>query len=253
MKLLCKYILHPGWSHLSDDISPLEGENDPNSRYDRYLCAMLGSDFQSANTCDMQLKNIAQLETGEVDFTDWGGNAFFADYTRDGVQIYLQIDEDDDAQTRPEARFTLAEVKAALIGWREFLQMPESLDTRLVIELTDEQGNASTKLWLIDKNDDWQIYVPYERVYIAAVEMPDLKNPEQWIPKAPYVGRNTMFPKDWDEERLRYEVEEAWKKSVDDPKNPEDGWLGETPSGVLLKGYKSRIIAFPLIVKGCWY
>jgi len=139
MILVCKYLMFESFKNkMIQDCDVQENIDSPNNRrYRKYLCDILVADFQSGGLCYEMLEEIEKLEKGAIDYTQWDGNIFSARCTRDGVQIYSHIDDADDAETRPEGRFTLAEVKAALIGWRKFLYMPKSLDTRLVIELPE--------------------------------------------------------------------------------------------------------------------
>ena len=82
-------------------------------------------------------------------------------------------------------------------------------------------------------------------VYIATVEVHDPANPGQWITKTSNNSRNTMFPKDWDETRIKREVDAAWN----DPNKIVQGdkWISVTPSGVRVEGWISpRTTVYPL-------
>jgi filamentous hemagglutinin len=80
-------------------------------------------------------------------------------------------------------------------------------------------------------------------VYRAFVEVPDRRNPGQWIVKP--GNKNTMFPAAWDEARIKSEVDAAWNspnKTVTG-----DKWRSETPSGVTVQGYTSpRTTVYPV-------
>jgi len=82
-------------------------------------------------------------------------------------------------------------------------------------------------------------------VYKATIQVPDLANPGQWITKTSSKSTNTMFPKAWDETRIKTEVDAAWK-------NPNkiiqgDKWISVTPSGVKVEGWTSpRVTAYPI-------
>ncbi len=70
-------------------------------------------------------------------------------------------------------------------------------------------------------------------VYKANIEVPDPKNPGGWIPKP---GKNhTMFPKGWDEIKIKTEVDAAWNSSNKIIQG--DKWISITPSGVKVQGY----------------
>ncbi|MGE8187153.1 hemagglutinin repeat-containing protein [Pseudomonas sp. NPDC086278] len=80
-------------------------------------------------------------------------------------------------------------------------------------------------------------------VYLARVEVPDIKNPGQWIVKP--AREHTMFPAAWDEARIRSEVDAAWNS----PKKIVTGtsWRSETPSGVSVQGYTyPRATVYPV-------
>ncbi|MCD4531661.1 hemagglutinin repeat-containing protein [Pseudomonas sp. C3-2018] len=82
-------------------------------------------------------------------------------------------------------------------------------------------------------------------VYEATVEVPDLRNPGQWIVKPANGEVNTMFPAAWDKERLVHEVDAAWNS----PRKVVTGtmWRSVTPSGVSVQGYISpRTTVYPV-------
>ncbi|WP_460097189.1 hemagglutinin repeat-containing protein [Pseudomonas sp. S3_C01] len=82
-------------------------------------------------------------------------------------------------------------------------------------------------------------------VYEATVEVPDLRNPGQWIVKPANNEVNTMFPAAWDKERLVHEVDAAWNS----PRKVVTGtmWRSVTPSGVSVQGYISpRTTVYPV-------
>ena len=81
-------------------------------------------------------------------------------------------------------------------------------------------------------------------VYTARVEV---RAPVgTWIEKTSNGGVNTMFPRDWDAQRVHAEIEHAW---VSQRPHPEDKnkWVGTSTSGVEIEGYRHpRTTAFPL-------
>ena len=82
-------------------------------------------------------------------------------------------------------------------------------------------------------------------VYNATVQVPDPANPGQWITKTSNNSTNTMFPKDWDEDRVKTEVNAAWN----DPNKTIQGdkWISVTPSGVKVEGWISpRTTVYPV-------
>lgn len=82
-------------------------------------------------------------------------------------------------------------------------------------------------------------------VYKATIQVPDPANPGQWITKTSNNSTNTMFPEDWDEIRVKTEVDAAWN-------NPNkivqgDKWISVTPSGVKVEGWISpRATVYPV-------
>lgn len=82
-------------------------------------------------------------------------------------------------------------------------------------------------------------------VYQATVEMRDPHDPERWITKTSNNSRNSMFPKDWSESRIKSEVEAAF----DSPNKVVvgDKWFSTTPSGVRVEGYiQPRTTVYPI-------
>ena len=82
-------------------------------------------------------------------------------------------------------------------------------------------------------------------VYIARVEM---KTPDgRWVEKVSNNGENTMFPRDWDVQRVQAEIESAWAKRVPHIDGTKGKWEGLSSSGVKMEGYESpRATAYPI-------
>ncbi|WP_165353263.1 hemagglutinin repeat-containing protein [Pseudomonas sp. ACM7] len=82
-------------------------------------------------------------------------------------------------------------------------------------------------------------------VYRATVQVPDPKNPGQWLTKTSNKSRNTMFPSAWDKARVINEIDGAWNS----PDKVVTGtvWRSKTPSGVEVEGYVSpRTTVYPI-------
>jgi len=82
-------------------------------------------------------------------------------------------------------------------------------------------------------------------VYKATIQVPDPRNPGQWITKTSNGAMNTMFPKDWDEMRIKSEVDAAWNS----PHKVVTGsrWRSVTPSGVRVEGFTTpRVTVYPV-------
>lgn|GEM_PF-6869227 len=125
-----QHAVHRGvtrWAHLADH------EDEHANRYNVYLCGVLMSDFQTPDACARMLREIECLQCGELKTANWSGNAWSMVFSCDGVQInHHTIPEWDED---PEGWFDLAELKAALNGWEQFLKMPASLSSKVEIEL----------------------------------------------------------------------------------------------------------------------
>lgn len=71
-------------------------------------------------------------------------------------------------------------------------------------------------------------------VYKAKIEVPSPNNPGQFLPKTNNGGSSTMFPDAWSADRVKVEVDAAYKNRKNVVGNT---WQGITPSGVKVKGY----------------
>ena len=119
---------------LSRKASLIGAPEDPASRYNHYLCSALLNDFQSLGTCIQLLVEINFLERGKKTEFEWAGSAWFINLRRDGVQIGHQTSRQGEDE---EGRFSLAELKAALDGWLQFLEMPQSLEAKVEVQLPE--------------------------------------------------------------------------------------------------------------------
>lgn len=81
-------------------------------------------------------------------------------------------------------------------------------------------------------------------VYEAKIEVPDPANPGRYLPKTNNGGYSTMFPDSWAADRIKVEVDAAFKnKTVSG-----NMWEGTTPSGVKVRGYLTpKVTVFPLL------
>jgi len=81
-------------------------------------------------------------------------------------------------------------------------------------------------------------------VYKAKIEVADPANPGQYLPKSNNGGFSTMFPDSWSADRVKVEVDEAFKNK----KVVDNRWSGVTPSGVKVSGWLSpKTTVFPLL------
>lgn len=109
----------------------LDGEDA--KRYNQYLCEVLSSVAQGTDDCDRLLQNIRDVENGNPAEIETGGNDVTLTIRSTGVQVDIEINEDWIGQ--PEGNFKLSELTAALAGWRKFLEMPQSLDSVVEIDV----------------------------------------------------------------------------------------------------------------------
>ena len=103
------------------------------NRYNQYLCEVLSSVAQRTEDCDRLLKNINDVENGSQAEIETGGSDVTLKTKSTGVQVDIEVNEDWIGQ--PEGNFKLGEWKAALEGWRQFLEMPQSLESVVEVDV----------------------------------------------------------------------------------------------------------------------
>jgi hypothetical protein len=121
-----KYI-HPG-AYIDKDPECI----DP---YNKYLCSWLGSDCYLLDGVNEFVRQLEELERGERELVHGGGNAWFVTIYHDHAEFDLQAA--DNHPDWPVWRCSFAELKATVLGWKRFLEMPRSLETSLEIELPE--------------------------------------------------------------------------------------------------------------------
>ncbi|GAA5785710.1 hypothetical protein GCM10007860_25980 [Chitiniphilus shinanonensis] len=131
------------FSYISGGAHPLVGETlywqpkvvegEGSARYDRYMCGALGAIAQTVEDCSRILEFIEEIKKGNVDKIETGGNDVTLKISKFGVQVDIEIN--DQWVGQPEGMFLLNEWERVLIGWREFIKMPRSLDTVFEVEL----------------------------------------------------------------------------------------------------------------------
>ena len=89
----------------------------------RFVCSWLTSDMAELSRCDEALDKIAQLQAHALQTWFADGDMLCVDFKPNDVQFNQSHvgPEDTDWWNLPEGQFTLAEVKAMLHTWREFL------------------------------------------------------------------------------------------------------------------------------------
>jgi hypothetical protein len=117
-------------------------ENALTRPYHTYLLSALDSDFDNdEECCDDVLTIIDRLEKGEIDYYEGGGMGFMHLMTPESVTFEHIIF--GECYSWPRWTFPMAHYKAALKGWRRFLDMPESIDSELIIELPEADKKLS--------------------------------------------------------------------------------------------------------------
>ncbi|GJI97214.1 hypothetical protein RugamoR57_39320 [Duganella caerulea] len=101
--------------------------------YNQYLCEVLSSVAQGTDDCDRLLKNISDVENGTQAEIETGGNDVTLTIRPTGVQVDIEINEDWIGQ--PDGNFKLSEWKTVLEGWRRFLEMPQSLESVVEVDV----------------------------------------------------------------------------------------------------------------------
>lgn len=111
--------------------------NSEGREYGNYLTSSLSSDFLANHPehCDIVLQKIAQIETGEIEEYMWEGQGFLHYIKSDSVLFEHAIF--GECPEWPLWPCSLAQYKAALKGWRKFLDMPKSIDTEFIVDLPE--------------------------------------------------------------------------------------------------------------------
>jgi hypothetical protein len=119
------------------------GMTDEQMQSSKNYLPYLDTDFPAHHPEDIDnvLSEIEKLERGEVDITYWGGDPGFEQtITREGVTF--EHGTFGECPEWPLWSCSLAQYKAALLGWKKFIEMPKSIDSELIVELPDD-GSSS--------------------------------------------------------------------------------------------------------------
>jgi hypothetical protein len=103
--------------------------------YSTYLASCLVTDYPTDHPdwCDEVIADIEKLEHGEIESAKWDGQGFQHRMTPTKVTFEHTIF--GECPEWPLWSCTLAQYKAALQGYRRFLDMPKSIDSELIVEL----------------------------------------------------------------------------------------------------------------------
>lgn len=117
--------------------SAMARENALARPYATYLASSLESDFPEYRPefCVDVIEAIEKLERHEIDAYTWDGQGFQHSLTRDKVTFEHTIF--GECPEWPIWSCPLSHYKAALLGWRRFIDLPKAIDTELIVELPD--------------------------------------------------------------------------------------------------------------------
>ena len=105
--------------------------------FNKYLLSAMDTDFPAHHPsfADKVLNAIERLLNDEINVYTWEGDGFVHMISRDKVTFEHNIF--GECPEWPIWTCTLAQYKAALQGWRQFVDMPKSIDTELIVDLPD--------------------------------------------------------------------------------------------------------------------
>lgn len=117
----------------------LDATEDINAQYQKYILGALYSDLNEISHCDLVLQKIAQIEAGEIEEYTWSGDGFYHYIKPDFVTFEHYVF--NECPEWPLWSCSMAQYKAALQGWRQFIDMPKNIDSELIIELPDDDSS----------------------------------------------------------------------------------------------------------------
>jgi hypothetical protein len=127
-----KMLMHQvsGWGSAAVAIGH---ETDSNNSYNLVLGGMLDFEMSSVSRCETFLKAAADIERegGSAEYT-LHDKAWIINIRPTEVAIEYEFDDMGDDW---KAVFPLEQVCRAVKGWMQFLQMPESSERRLIVDL----------------------------------------------------------------------------------------------------------------------
>lgn len=127
---------YPGSGHPDSLMREATAEKiDDESDYSKYLCSALHFDFPAPQYCEEVLSQMEKVQNGELQKTGWSGNAFNTDIYSDRVEIDHQ--QFGGLPDWPVWTCSVAEFKAALEGWKRFLEMPVDASTEVIVDLPE--------------------------------------------------------------------------------------------------------------------
>ena len=112
--------------------------DESSENYSKYLLSSLSTDFPAHHPEDMDevLEDIERLEMGEIEKC-YAGTPDTFKHTLTPTHVTFEHSIFGECPEWPIWTCTLAQYKASLQGWRQFVDMPESIDTELIVDLPD--------------------------------------------------------------------------------------------------------------------
>lgn len=132
------YELKSYYGHAPDLRMGSEATNECDTRaasFNKYLLSAFDADFSENRhgQVDEALNAILKIERGELADFDTGGQGFWHHITQERVRF--EHNAFGECPEWPIWCCTLAQYKAALQGYRRFLDMPRSIESELIIDL----------------------------------------------------------------------------------------------------------------------
>jgi hypothetical protein len=120
----------------------LDASPNRTSRYNSYLLSAIAEDLAGnrSGEIDRVLRAIDQVELGDIGEAATGGEGFVHHITRERVRFEHSVF--GECPEWPVWCCTLAQYKAALQGYRRFLDMPKSIGSELIIDLPDGEARC---------------------------------------------------------------------------------------------------------------
>ena len=116
----------------------INAPDDIASGFNSHLLSAMRSDFPAHHPEDMDevLEDIERLEMGEIEKC-YAGTPDTFKHTLTPTHVTFEHSIFGECPEWPIWTCTLAQYKAALQGWRQFVDMPKSIDTELIVDLPD--------------------------------------------------------------------------------------------------------------------
>ena len=125
-------IFHPDKGKF-DSFEEYAKEEEKIGEYTKILITGIMEDFQYVEMLDDFLLEIKKVDTGKQKETEWDGQAFQHKINKKKVELTHTIF--GECEEYPKWRCKFDDYKKVLYGWAKFLKMPESIKTKLEIEI----------------------------------------------------------------------------------------------------------------------